>query len=348
MSTLKSKIGSYTPEQPVIEKKMVNHLIFLIDSSSSMHHLVATVKAVFDKTFSDFQAISEGKDKQQINLSLYKFGTDIERVMYNKNIKYANEEIDFRTNGMTKFRDCIVKAIDDHKHIKSTDTEDHSFLMYAITDGYDNMSHHTVASLYKEIAKLDDSWTIGALVPDISSMHECKKAGIPSGNIQIWDTKTKQGFEDVGSSIATSYASYSTQRSTGTRSTSSLFEVNTDKLTKKEISSELKEVSGMLFNANEDVVIKDFVERCTGKAYVKGNSYYELTKSETIQSNKEIVIISNADGKRYSGQSARDLIGLPDYNVKVKAGQFGDWKVYIQSTSVNRKVKDGTSIFIIQ
>lgn len=350
MSGLTSKIGSYTPEAEVKEKKMVNHLIFLIDSSSSMTHLMPTVKKVFDKTFSDFQKISEADSstRQQINLSLYKFASDIDRTLYNKNIKYANEELSFRANGMTKFRDCIVRAIDDHQHIKSTETEDHTFLVYAITDGEDNASRNSILDLKRSIAQLDDSWTIAALVPDVQSMHECKKAGIPSGNIQIWDIRSTKGFEDVGSTIASSYQTYSTSRASGTRSVGNLFQVNTDQLTKKDVAKNLVEVDGLLFNATADVVIKDFVERCTGKTYVKGKAYYELSKTETIQSNKEIVIISNKDGKRYGGQDARDLIGLPDYAVKVKAGQFGEWKVFVQSTSVNRKIKDGTSVFVLQ
>lgn len=347
MSKLTSKIGAYVPEEPKVEKKLVNHLIFLIDSSSSMHNLVKTVKTVFDKTFSEFQKLS-ANDGQQINLSIYRFGSDIDRALYNKNIKYANEDLSFYANGMTKFRDCIAKAIDDHSHIKSTETEDHSFLMYAITDGYDNMSHITTSALGSKINKLSDDWTVAALVPDAQSMYECKKAGIPSGNIQVWDVTSTKGFEEVGERIAASYMSYSDSRSVGTRSVNNLFQVNTDQLTKKTISSELKQIDGFLFDAKEDVVIKDFVERSTGKSYVKGKAYYELAKSEMIQSNKDIVIISNVDGKRYGGQNARDLLGLPDYAVKVKVGQFGDWKVYVQSTSVNRKIKEGTSVFVIQ
>lgn len=344
MGELKSKIGSYQEPRPK-PKKLINHLIFLIDSSASMSHLLKTVKTVFDKTFEEFRKLSS--EDQQINLSIYQFDSTINRAIYNKNIKYVNEEISFYAVGMTKWRDCVIKAIDDHKHIKSTDTEDHSFLMYSITDGYDNMSS-SYLNMQAAISDLDDSWTIGCLVPDLRSLHECKKAGIPNGNIQVWDTTSKQGFEEVGRTIASSYNSYSTMRSTGTRSVSNLFEVSTDKLTKKEIVGELEQIDGLIFDAKDDAVIKEFVERCTGKSYVKGKAYYELSKSEMIQSNKEIIIVSNVDGKRYGGANARHLLGLPDYGVKVKAGQFGDWKVFIQSTSVNRKIKQGTSIFIIQ
>lgn len=343
MKDLVSKIAAIKPEVKV-EKKLVNHLIFLIDGSSSMTHLAATVKSVFEKTFEEFQKLSN--DTQQINLSIYKFASDIERNLYNKNIKYANEEFSFSCNGMTKFRDCIVRAIHDHAHIESNDTEDHSFLMYAITDGYDNMSYNSVSELERKIRGLDDSWTIAALVPDARSLHECKNSGIPSGNIQVWDVNSKQGFEEVGKTIASSYDSYSTMRSTGSRTSKNLFQVNTNTLTKKVIASELDQVDGMLFDAKADVVIKDFVERSTGKAYMKGKAYYELAKTELIQAKKEIVIISNIDGKRYGGQNARDLLGLPNGEIKVKVGQFGDWKVYVQSTSVNRKIKEGTSVFI--
>ena len=36
----------------------------------------------------------------------------------------------------------------------------------------------------------------------------------------------------------------------------------------------------------------------------------------------------------------------PDFPKKVKPGDFGDWRIFIQSTSVNRKIKAGTSIFV--
>ena len=40
------------------------------------------------------------------------------------------------------------------------------------------------------------------------------------------------------------------------------------------------------------------------------------------------------------------MLGLPNSDTKVKPGDFGDWRIFIQSTSINRKIKAGTSIFV--
>ena len=73
------------------------------------------------------------------------------------------------------------------------------------------------------------------------------------------------------------------------------------------------------------------VEKFTNSNYVKGSTYYELSKSELVQSYKEIIIVSRKDDKKFGGQDARDMLGLPLSDTKVKPGDFGDWRIFIQS-----------------
>ena len=338
MTTLTSTISG-NPES----KKMINHIIFLIDASGSMGHRLNLVKQVFDSTLQQFK--QNQTPDQEIRISLYDFDSRVNRLIYNTNLNDLNYQVKFEARGTTALRDAIDRGIDDHTII-NTKNEDHSFLIYCITDGADNASRISVSTLKSKIASLNDSWTVAALVPSLTDSHAAKMSGIPAGNIQIWDANSNKGFEEVGKAIASSYTNYSVQRSKGVRSSSNIFQVNADNIKRADIRAALSEVKGRLYHAQNDYVIKDMVEKFTNSNYVKGSTYYELSKSELVQSYKEIIIVSRKDDKKFGGQDARDMLGLPDSDTKVKPGDFGDWRIFIQSTSVNRKIKAGTSIFV--
>ncbi len=93
----------------------------------------------------------------------------------------------------------------------------------------------------------------------------------------------------------------------------------------------------------KDISIRDFVNR-TGAGYKAGKGFYELTKPEDVQSYKEVVLVDRVTGDMFSGRKARELIGLGERNQKLKPGPGLDkYKVYIQSTSYNRKLLKGTT-----
>lgn len=339
MSSLTSVIS---PDKPT-SNKLINHVIFLIDASGSMGSRLRLVKDVFDATLASFKA-NQSSD-QELYISLYDFDSVVNKLVFNKSINNLEHSVKFEARGTTALRDAIAVSIEDHKRINTKDG-DHSFLIYAITDGQDNASRISSAKLKELISSLDDAWTVAALVPSLTDSHSAKNSGIPAGNIQIWDANSAKGFEEVGVSITKSMQTYTTNRSAGIRSSSNIFQVNTDNLKRGDIRNNLSEVKGRLYHAQNDYVIREMVEKFAKKTYVKGSTYYELSKPETVQSYKEIVIVSRKDDKKFGGQDARDMLGLPNTETRVKPGDFGDWRIFIQSTSVNRKIKAGTSIFV--
>lgn len=95
----------------------------------------------------------------------------------------------------------------------------------------------------------------------------------------------------------------------------------------------------------EDQDISSFV-RETGARFKKGAGFYELTKSEKIQENKEVVLKHKISGDMFSGEKAREMLGVP-FGVRSTVrppsyGELADYDVFIQSTSVNRKLTKGT------
>lgn len=343
MTTLTSKITADTT--PNI-KKMINHIIFLIDGSGSMGHHLQTVKKVFDSTLAQLK--STNTLDQELFLSVYQFDQRVNRIVFNEDIKKLNANISFSATGLTALRDAVDRSISDHNSLKLNKDEDHTFLLYCITDGADNASRVSSSLLKSVIGNLSDDWTVVALVPTATDVYHAKSAGFPAGNIQIWDANNSQGFEEVGRQITQSYSNYSVGRSTGVRSTSNIFSVNTADVKRADVRGNLTEVKGRLYHAQNDYIIKDMVEKFTNKDYVKGSTFYELSKLELVQTYKEIVIVSKKDDKKFGGKDARDLLGLPSHDTKMKPGDFGDWRIFIQSTSVNRKIKAGTSIFVTE
>lgn len=93
---------------------------------------------------------------------------------------------------------------------------------------------------------------------------------------------------------------------------------------------------------DKDTDIKGFVI-AQGMTFKKGRGFYQFTKPETIQGYKEVVLRDKNTGDMYSGDEARNMIGLPPgANVRIRPSDLEAFDVFVQSTSVNRKLIGGT------
>lgn len=114
-----------------------------------------------------------------------------------------------------------------------------------------------------------------------------------------------------------------------------------------ELSSETKGLESVppwrfqMLHIDRDIPIKEFVT-ATGAVFKVGRGFYELTKPETVQEKKEVVL-RDSKGDMYTGDVARDMIGLP-YGKRGTVRPMRDlgYSVFIQSTSPNRKLIGGT------
>lgn len=115
-------------------------------------------------------------------------------------------------------------------------------------------------------------------------------------------------------------------------------------ISSNKISSELEAVHPARFqmlHVDHDIDIKQFVQ-LTGATFKIGKGFYELTKTELVQEHKEVVL-RDSNGDMYSGEKARELIGLP-YGTRGKVRPMRDlgYSIFIQSTSPNRKLIGNT------
>jgi hypothetical protein len=138
-------------------------------------------------------------------------------------------------------------------------------------------------------------------------------------------------------------------RASGVRGTRNVFSTGTDALNRSTVPanlSKLKKQDYTLLPVRTKSRIDDFV-RANGMSYYAGIGYYQLTKTEDIQPQKDIIIVDKTTKVAYSGPEARHLIGLPDgQKVRVRPNHNPQYDVFVQSTSLNRNLVAGTSLLV--
>ena len=140
-----------------------------------------------------------------------------------------------------------------------------------------------------------------------------------------------------------------TARTKGVRGTRSVFSTGIDAVNKQTVSESLEPMARsayQIYEVHSKSEIRPFIQSKTG-IYVRGNAYYQLTKTETIQANKSIVVVDKNTNKAYTGEHARDLIGLPrGQATRVRPDHNPQYEIYVQSTSVNRALMPNTRVLV--
>lgn len=102
----------------------------------------------------------------------------------------------------------------------------------------------------------------------------------------------------------------------------------------------------MTVDANCD--IKGFVTK-NGIEFKKGRGFYELSKAETVQQYKEVIMQDKETGEMFTGTQVREELGLQPQsekggvNERLHKDAAKKFRVFVQSTSVNRKLIAGTT-----
>lgn len=220
-----------------------------------------------------------------------------------------------------------------------------------ITDGQDNASHryssHTIVRMINELQSTD-RWTFVFRVPK-GQRYYIEQMGIPAGNIQEWELSTR-GMEVATTASVAGTQNYFSSRAAG-QTYSKSFYTDASAITKKTLDRTLvdisKDVMSLVRGSRDPESIREFIESKTGLAFKKGAAFYQLVKSETVQNYKELLIRDKASGSIYYGAAARGLLGVPDNHtgdITLRPGNHGNYDIYIQSTSVNRRLPLGTLI----
>lgn len=93
-----------------------------------------------------------------------------------------------------------------------------------------------------------------------------------------------------------------------------------------------------ILEVDESQPIQLFAQR-NGLIFKAGKGFYEFTKTETIQARKEIVLQHRETGDLFAGNQARVMLGLPiGEEARIRPTHLAEYRVFVQSTSYNRKL----------
>lgn len=331
-----------------MSENYINHVVLVLDASYSMGGLESELIKVADGQIEYLARRSKELD-QETRVSVYDFADDVRCLIYDKDVlRLPSISTLYNLHGNTALLDATDKAVDDLSQT-ATLYGDHAFLVWVLTDGQENRSRKTTAlKLAAKLRSLPENWTVGVLVPDQRGVFEAKGFGFPADNIAVWNANNAAGVAEVGETIRQATDNFMVARAKGVRGTKSIFSTGLDAVNAKTVHATLTPLtdSFVLIPVSFAEEIRQRVERA-GRLYTKGKAFYQLTKTEDIQATKKIAVRERSTGKIYTGPDARKLIGLPDREVRVKPDHNPEYDIFVQSTSVNRKLVPNTQVLVL-
>ena len=335
-----------------------NYIGFSCDHSGSMSHIARFAARDYN---ANIAAIQEASAAQNIDTVVSVMQCGIGRPAENK-FSIVNSSVtrltpipesSYVANGnYTPLFDSVGDIIDQFKKVPDFDDPTVSFLIMVVTDGGDNASRKwTGRSLGQEIQRLQatDRWTFVFRVPR-GDKRGLVSLGIPEANILEWD-QSERGVQVATQATTKGFQNFYADRAAGKGSTATFY-ADLSKVDAATVKAQLVDISSEIsiwsvLPQEDGNQVRDFCEKRLGASgMLKGAAFYELTKLEKkVQDYKEIVIRDKSSKMIYGGKAARDLLGLPHHgDVKLAPGNHGNYDIFIQSTSVNRKLPAGSSV----
>lgn len=352
------KAAKKKPSRKKKEVKKTDIIGIVLDTSGSMNHILDTAIEIVNQRIKSFKDYA-GNEKQPCYITTTLFASEV--LMPRENDYHENIRPIHRRNcphGATALHEAVCRTMESMEEFGERierNGDDVAYLMIVVTDGWENDSSPKYAGkMGKYIQERQDrgNWSVGVMCPP-NSVRVVEQQGVPLGNISPWEA-TKKGVEKVRRMSDKAVGAYHGGRAKGqTRSTSLFVDMSTVK--KKDIKK-MKDVSKTLksWTVDAECSISEFVNdklssrtvarQVGGSRYETGRAFYELTKRETIQDYKGVIVMDKDTNKMYSGKEARQLVGLPDHDAKVSPHNLGVYKIFVESTSTNRKLVRGTTL----
>lgn len=352
-------------------KNKIHHFWYLLDESGSMSRHSTTLPAVMDAQIAALARDSENHPGEETRVTVFGFSSpggstpDYECFFYDMDVLHVPSIKGlYRICHGTALCDAMVRTI---KYIQKTpeDFGEHFHLLQVLTDGEElHSSQEGRWNLPPLIGSLPENITIGAFAPNLAGKTSLVRYGVPKGNVEIWDPSQQNAPEEVGYAMASATTSYMsmTRSGTGTRTTS-LYEAAAPRASevKKNLtpltpgSYDFLQVTSADLARIDNGRLDQFMELKTARPYVPGRVYYEFSKRERIQDYKKILVAlydkTRNEEAVYTGPEVRHLLGLPETGeVRVSPGNWAKqgYKVFILSTSNNRKLAPGTRVLVVR
>lgn len=332
-----------------------NYIGISRDHSGSMYSIGKAAMKDYNQTVDSLKRAATEENIDTI-MSVVECGyahtAQVRAVVTNSSIVAVNPISTYSTDGRgTPLFDSVGDLIEMFQAVPDATDENVSFVIMVITDGEENASFKWRSLLAGKIKQLQstDRWTFVFRVPK-GNKNALVRMGIPAGNILEWET-TERGMVESTRVTQDSFRSFYSARSSGLKSTTSFFTTNLTEVEIQQVKASLIDVSSqvqfwVVDGQHANAQIRDFCEAKSGANMLKGAAFYQLIKKEKeVQDYKLIGIKDIHSGAVYVGPAARDLLGLPHSGtIALQPGDHADYDVFIQSTSINRKLLEGSTV----
>src|SRR5687767_9674697 len=193
------------------KQNAINHIALVLDGSSSMQPHSASLIKVADELIGYLAKRSQQLD-QETRVTVYIFKDDVECVVYEKDVlRLPSIASLYKALGNTALIKAVIDAIDDLA-LQPEKYGEHSFLLYVLTDGEENVSHYhnkvgrvfDARTLAAKMAGLPVDWTPGVVVPNRRGRLTSKEFGFPACNIGVREITSQEGLEKAVQKVKTS------------------------------------------------------------------------------------------------------------------------------------------------
>lgn len=336
-----------------------NHVGLVIDNSASMQSVAGPARRAINAIIDELRTSAE-KTGQDTRVTLMLFGDSVGRPQfYNADASMLKQFEHYHPDASgTALWDAVGSATQWLQR-GAIPGDDNAFLLIVVTDGQDNCSiqypSRNPVHLQHLIKQLNstDRWTFTFQVPPGGTRAITERLGVPEGNVREWE-QSARGTEEVATYARSGLVSYFATRSAGGTKMDNFYrKTDLTGVSHRDLARNLDDLSGRfkiikVAEKDDGAAIRPFVElKAKMLSYVTGCAFYQLTKTEDVQPQKAVLIMPKGTDKIYGGQQARDMIGIGQGStVKVTPGDHAGFDVFVQSTSINRKLVGGTRVLV--
>lgn len=346
--------ANFLPQNQVVSTnpKKITRIVLVVDRSSSMAFATSQVPIELNKQFDTIKQNAEG----EVTITLMHFNDFETTVFENYEPKQLESfKYNFIPSGMTALNDAVNSAIYSLEKTETKDsntTDDWGYLVVVLTDGEENRSSTSARVIAQKIHEKQSTghWTFAFMVPKGHKQHLINMYGAFSENIIEWG-QTLAEYKDVSTGTRGATVNYLSNRSAGVKAVSTFYK--TDLSHFDPAISKLLNVTDQFkaHKVDKEIDITSFWNSKMKFPYNKddGRAFYQLTKKELIQPNKEILVRDKSTKIIYGGDVRRALKmadGTSGVNMKVEPGNHANYDIFVQSKSPNRKLVRGTEILI--
>lgn len=333
---------------PVKKEEPITHVALLVDNSGSMGGIMAKAR---EMALAQYNAITTeaAKTNQRISFDLWSIDSTPKHLAHSEPGTQGSVAVHSAINrmvagGATPLFLTARMAAETIEARGVKENRGDAVMLIIVTDGQatdGGGDDHRRAKFY---FTKPDVWSTAVVGP--ASVIAGLAGTIPRDNLLVWDG-TGEDLDRATNVMTNASVGYLSSRTRGATFSTNYFTANlpSENVVKATLANCYPvQVKSVKVEAEEPIA--DKVVRWTRKPYALGEAFYQLTKPERIQPEKEVLIREKGQKIYYGGPNARALLGLAKEPAKVTPGNFGNYDIFVQSTSVNRKLVRGTDLLV--